>query len=57
MAGAFALGFDSVIATSLNMFPQYSLEIMKSVEDNKIETARKKQKELNDIIEIVTRNG
>lgn len=57
MAGAFVLGFDSAIATSLNMFPQLGLGILKSVQDGNIKEAREYQNKLNKAVEIVTRNG
>lgn len=57
MAGAFVLGFDSAIATTLNVFPQLGLGILKSVQDGDISQARNLQNKLNKAIEIVTRNG
>lgn len=57
MAGAFSLGFDSAIATSLNMFPYLGLNILKSVQESNVEEARENQTKLNKAIEIITRNG
>lgn len=57
MAGAYALGFDSAIATTLNMFPQYGVKILESVKQSKMEEARKTQDLLTDICGIVTKNG
>lgn len=57
MAGAFVLGFDSAIATTLNVFPQLGIEILKSVQDGNVKQAREYQNKLNEAIEVVTRNG
>lgn len=57
MAGAFVLGFDSAIATTLNVFPQLGLDILKSVQDGNVQKARNLQNKLNNSIEIVTKNG
>lgn len=58
MAGAFVLGFDSSIATTLNVFPQLGLGILKSVlQDGDVEEAKNQQEKLNRAIEIVTKNG
>lgn len=57
MAGAYVLGFDSAIATSLNMFPQLGIDILESIKKGDIQQAREKQDKLNGVIEIVTRNG
>lgn len=57
MAGAFVLGFDSSIATTLNMFPQLGLGILKSVQNGNVGEARHLQNTLNKAIGVVTRNG
>lgn len=57
MAGAFVLGFNSAIATTLNMFPQLGLDILKSVQDGNVKEAREFQNQLNGAIKIVTKNG
>lgn len=57
MAGAYTLGFDSAIATSLNMFPKLGLDILENVQNGNLKEAKEKQDELNAVISIVTKNG
>nr|CAH7768349.1 unnamed protein product [Callosobruchus chinensis] len=57
MASAFAMGFDSVIATTLNIVPQYAVKIRDSIKSNKIEEARELQLRLNEICAVITKNG
>lgn len=57
MAGAYTLGFDSAIATSLNMFPKLGLDILENVQKGNLKEAKAKQDELNALISIVTKNG
>ncbi|KAF5308160.1 hypothetical protein FQR65_LT06340 [Abscondita terminalis] len=57
MAGAYALGFDSAIATTLNIFPQYGQQILQSIKDGNIGDAQSKQGDLNAAIAIITKNG
>ncbi|KAF5303604.1 hypothetical protein FQA39_LY09851 [Lamprigera yunnana] len=57
MAGAYALGFDSAIVTTLNIFPQYGQQILQCIKDGNISEAQAKQNDLNAAIEIITRNG
>ncbi|KAK4885262.1 hypothetical protein RN001_001533 [Aquatica leii] len=57
MAGAYALGFDSAIATTLNIFPQYGQQILQCIKDGNITEAQSKQSDLNSAIGIITKNG
>nr|CAD7442280.1 unnamed protein product [Timema bartmani] len=57
LAGAFTLGFDSAIATTLNMFPSYSLNILEAVEKGDTVKAKAEQRKLTAAIFAVTRNG
>nr|CAI5869694.1 unnamed protein product [Callosobruchus analis] len=57
MASAFAMGFDSVIATTLNIVPQYAVKIRDAIKSNKVEEARKLQLRLNEICAVITKNG
>ncbi|KAK7866729.1 hypothetical protein R5R35_003150 [Gryllus longicercus] len=57
LAGAFVLGFDSAIATTLNMVPDPSLKILAAIKNNSNKDARDQQIKLNELIRIMTRNG
>jgi dihydrodipicolinate synthase/N-acetylneuraminate lyase len=57
LAGAFALGFDSAIATSLNMLPGPSIKILAAIRNNDPSEALKEQKKLSKAINAITRNG
>ncbi|CAH1105599.1 unnamed protein product [Psylliodes chrysocephalus] len=57
VAPALSMGFDSIIATSLNMLPQYSVAIAKAIKENNIIEARKIQDELSAIVAVITKNG
>ncbi|XP_019868861.1 N-acetylneuraminate lyase isoform X2 [Aethina tumida] len=57
LAGALALGFDSAIATSLNIFPQYSVQIMEACKASRLEEAKKTQEKLTAACSIITKNG
>lgn len=57
MAGAYTLGFDSAIATTLNMFPKLGLEILENIQKSKLKEAKEKQDKLNSLIDIVVENG
>nr|CAD7435365.1 unnamed protein product [Timema monikensis] len=57
LAGAFTLGFDSAIATTLNMFPSFSLNILEAVEKGDTVKAKAEQRKLTAAIFAVTRNG
>lgn len=54
---AFALGFDSVIATSLNMLPQHSVEIVKAIKENRVEDAKVIQEKLTAACKVITKDG
>lgn len=57
MAGAFQLGFDSVIATTLNMIPKPSINMMNHVRDGNSSMALKCQRKLTEAVDIITKNG
>ncbi|XP_018568553.2 N-acetylneuraminate lyase-like isoform X1 [Anoplophora glabripennis] len=57
LAGAFAMGFDSAIATTLNVLPQYSIQILEAIKANKVDEAREIQNKLTDACSIITKNG
>lgn len=58
LTGALALGFDSAILTTLNMFPEYSIEIYEYMRNNKWHEAMTVQKKMNKKIwEICPRGG
>lgn len=57
MAGAFAMGFDSAIATTLNFLPQYAVGIQKAIRENRVQEARKLQESLSDAADVITRDG
>ncbi|KAJ8946426.1 hypothetical protein NQ318_014412 [Aromia moschata] len=57
MAGAFAMGFDSAIATTLNIYPQYAVNILKAISESKVEEAAKVQEQLSAVVSIITKNG
>ncbi|KAG5874038.1 hypothetical protein JTB14_008000 [Gonioctena quinquepunctata] len=57
IAGAAVLGFDSVIATTLNIVPHLALNIIKAVKENKILEARSLQNQLSTACTIITKDG
>lgn len=57
LTGAFALGFDSAIATTLNIFPEISQAILRSVKEENLAEARRFQKRLNDKIADISKRG
>ncbi|KDR19640.1 N-acetylneuraminate lyase-like isoform X2 [Zootermopsis nevadensis] len=57
LAGAFTLGFDSAIATSLNMLPSPSIKILAAVKNNHSSEALQEQRKLSKAINVITRNG
>lgn len=57
LAGAFVLGFDSAIATTLNMLPGLSQKIQASIRNGDTVEALKQQKKLNCAIKVMTRSG
>ena len=57
LVGALALGFTNAIMTSLNVNQEFSLKIMKLMDEGKVIEARVQQNLLNDFIEKVLRNG
>jgi N-acetylneuraminate lyase len=57
MAGAYTLGFDSAIATTLNMFPQLGIDILEAVKQSKLDKAKKTQDTLTQVCSVVTKHG
>lgn len=57
LAGAFALGFDSSIATGLNVLPRLCCRILSSVQEGRVEDARAAQLLLNQAAQAITKNG
>lgn len=57
LCGALAQGFDSTILTTLNIYPEYTFEIFKSMKNGDFTQARKKQKELLAIIDRILQEG
>ncbi|KAF2898790.1 hypothetical protein ILUMI_07384 [Ignelater luminosus] len=57
MAGAYTLGFDSAIATTLNIFPEHGQRILQCIKEGNITDAQSIQDELNAAIEAITKNG
>ncbi|XP_067002877.2 N-acetylneuraminate lyase [Anabrus simplex] len=57
MAGAYILGFDSAIATTLNMLPGPSQKILAAVKNNNNSEALQEQRKLTKAIDVMTRNG
>lgn len=57
LCGAFALGFDSAIATTLNIFPEIAQGIQASVEKENLTAARRYQKLLNEKVMEITSRG
>lgn len=51
LCGALALGFNSAIMTSLNVFPEPSVKMMKCFSDGKWHEAQEQQRILNDFIQ------
>ncbi|KAL1512715.1 hypothetical protein ABEB36_002258 [Hypothenemus hampei] len=54
---AFALGFNSAIATSMNVFPRYSTGMLEAIKQNQLEIARTLQQNLTNVMNIVTKHG
>jgi len=54
---AFALGFDSVIATSLNIMPGLSVDIVKAIKENRVEDAKATQEKLTAACKVITKDG
>ncbi|PNF30658.1 N-acetylneuraminate lyase [Cryptotermes secundus] len=57
LAGAFALGFDSAVATSLNMLPRANIKILEAMRNNHPSEALQEQRKLSQAINVITRNG
>lgn len=57
LAGAFALGLDSAIGTTFNIFPGISIEILKAIGQSNVKEARILQEQLNSLIEGIKKHG
>lgn len=57
LSAAFALGFNSAIATMLNIHPEYAQAILRSVREENLAEARRFQKRLNEKIADITKRG
>ncbi|PSN51242.1 hypothetical protein C0J52_10556 [Blattella germanica] len=57
LAGAFTLGIDSAIATTLNMIPSPSIKMKNAIKNNRPDEALEQQKILNKAIAAMTLNG
>ncbi|CAH1163291.1 unnamed protein product [Phaedon cochleariae] len=57
LTGAFLMGFDSAILPSLNMFPQYIMDISHAIKKSKISEARKIQEELLTRCSVINKFG
>nr|XP_023022964.1 N-acetylneuraminate lyase-like [Leptinotarsa decemlineata] len=57
VAGAAVMGFDSIIATTLNFIPQLASNIMKAVNESRIDEARKLQNKLSAACAVITKDG
>lgn len=57
LAGALALGFDSAIATSLNMLPRTNIKILEAMRNSHLSEALQEQRKLSQAINVITRNG
>ncbi|KAK3911015.1 N-acetylneuraminate lyase [Frankliniella fusca] len=57
LAGAFALGFSSSIATCLNLLPRLCNRILDSVQRGSVLEAREAQDTLNKAAQAITKNG
>lgn len=57
MVGAYALGFNSAIATTLNIYPELNGSILKNMQVGKVGAARNYQMKLNQCIQHITANG
>ncbi|XP_053688385.1 N-acetylneuraminate lyase-like [Sabethes cyaneus] len=54
---AVAAGFDSFIMTTLNIFPELSMQIIDCMRNNNMEEARQVQQELNEKISEILQHG
>lgn len=57
MLGAYVLGFDSAIATTLNIFPNYGVNILNNAQDSKIKEAYNCQQKLSAAVSSITKDG
>lgn len=57
MAGAYTLGFDSAIATTLNIFPALGMQIQQGIQVGNVPEAQNCQNQLNTAINVITKNG
>lgn len=57
MAGAFTLGFDAAILTTLNIYPEHALECYDAIQKGKIREAQTAQEKLNQRIRDILSRG
>ncbi|XP_028134146.1 N-acetylneuraminate lyase [Diabrotica virgifera virgifera] len=57
LASAYTMGYDSAIATSLNMMPQHAIKIVKAIRENNIDEAKRLQNLLTDAVNIIIKDG
>ena len=57
LAGALVLGFDSAIMTSLNIYPELSLQIIECIKNSDNTKALTLQRKLNDHIDTILKKG
>lgn len=57
LVGALALGFESSIMTTLNIYPEMSIEIVELMKKEKIKDALRIQQNLNKKIKMILEKG
>lgn len=57
ICGALALGFETVVCTTINAYPEYIVEIFENLRNNKLPEARAAQNKLNARISEVKKGG
>lgn len=57
LVGGFALGFDSAIGTTFNIFPNLSVDILNAMNKSKTEEARELQEKLTYSIDVIRKYG
>ncbi|XP_048504795.1 N-acetylneuraminate lyase-like isoform X2 [Athalia rosae] len=57
MAGAFTLGIDSVMATTLNMYPDLAIDMLEATKAGEVQKARELQEKLTKFVVAVSKYG
>ncbi|XP_043474589.1 N-acetylneuraminate lyase-like [Leptopilina heterotoma] len=57
ISAACSMGIDSFIVTTLNIFPEHSLEILESWRNNDCKNANQIQEELSTIVQLISKHG